>query len=126
MPLVSFSISKISTFVCICFLHVTVILFFLPDSDVARTPCIADLQFTEVTDVRYLYTEVFSVEALSFQNASPSYPANMMKKKKNNRKVNSNVHYTSPLPEYPVILLLSAVRTSGTLEQPTKLQISGA
>lgn len=74
---------KFSFFVPIYVLHVTVILFFRCYSDVtASAPCIADPQLAEVTSVRSLYIEICAVEALSFLNASPSFPFKMMKKKK--------------------------------------------
>lgn len=74
---------KCSSFVLIYVLYVTVILFFLCYSDVtASAPCIADPQLVEVTNVRSLYIEICSVEALSFLNASPSFPFKIMKKKK--------------------------------------------
>lgn len=101
---------KFSFLVPIYVLHVTVILFFLCYSDVtASAPCIADPQLTEVTSVRSLHIEVCSVEALSFLNASPSFPFKMMKKR--NEKVKSDVHYPSPLPEYLVGFVIKALST---------------
>lgn len=101
---------KCSSFVLIYVLYVTVILFFLCYSDVtASAPCIADPQLVEVTNVRSLYIEICSVEALSFLNASPSFPFKIMKKR--NGKVKSNVHYPSPLPEYLVDFVIKALST---------------
>lgn len=73
---------KCSSFVLIYVLYVTVILFFLCSDVTASAPCIADPQLVEVTNVRSLYIEICSVEALSFLNASPSFPFKIMKKKK--------------------------------------------